>query len=171
MWSGVGGVVSGYTVRVSSEEGRGGTSDFSSKATSFTVESAAVGGYRRVSIRVVAVNDAGYGIESEAVEERTPLIGREEGEGRGVDRKQINVVGYKKKYHLVKRYFFVTRQNSEDVIKQVNSFYYLISDYSPFPTLLCGIEPWRASSSSQAMPLSNGLCFKCERERLIAISS
>ena len=87
VWSGVGGVVSGYTVRVTPVEGIGGTSDFSSKATSFTVESAAVGGYRRVSIRVVAINDAGYGPESEAVEEQTPPIGREEGEGQLVGRK------------------------------------------------------------------------------------
>ena len=75
MWSGVGGVVSGYTVQQTLVEERGGRSVFSSKATSFTVDSAAVGGYRRVSIRVVAVNDAGYGPESEAVEGRTPQIG------------------------------------------------------------------------------------------------
>ena len=75
VWSGVGGVVSGYTVRVTLVDGGGGRSDFSSSATSFTVESAAVGGYRRVSLRVAAVNDAGYGPESEAMEGQTPPIG------------------------------------------------------------------------------------------------
>ena len=78
VWSGVGGVVSGYTVRVTLVDIEGMRSNFSSSATSFTVESAVVGGYRRVSVRVAAVNDAGYGPESEAVERRTPPIGRDE---------------------------------------------------------------------------------------------
>ena len=72
-WSEVEEVVTGYTVQVTAL-GRGRDEEFSASSTRYTIESEAVGGYERVSVEVVAVNDAGYGPASEEAEGRTPPI-------------------------------------------------------------------------------------------------
>jgi len=66
-------VVTGYNVLVTALD-RQQDMEFFASSTSYTIKSEAVGGYERVSVEVVAVNDAGYGPASEGAEGRTPPI-------------------------------------------------------------------------------------------------
>ena len=68
-------MVSGYIVRVTRMEGEGGRSDYFTSTVNFLAESTAVGSYIRVSVRVAAFNDAGYGPDSDTVEGWTPPTG------------------------------------------------------------------------------------------------
>ena len=62
-----------YSITVMTQR-LGDVMSFSSVVPSYIITSEAVGGYERVSVEVVAVNDAGYGPASEEAEGRTPPI-------------------------------------------------------------------------------------------------